>query len=92
LSNSYRIAETHTYQKKISKSTYQRYYIRARERLYPQLKENPFSGPNIKRLKGDLSGIYRYRIGDYRLFYTIDAEKKMVYMLDLDNRKDAYKK
>jgi mRNA interferase RelE/StbE len=91
LSSSYRIAETQTYQKKISKSAYQRYYNRAREKLYPQLKENPFSGPNIKRLKGDLSGIYRYRIGDYRLFYTIDVEQKIMYMLDLDNRKDAYR-
>jgi mRNA interferase RelE/StbE len=89
LSNSYRIAETQTHQKKISKSAYQRYYIQARARLYPQLKEDPFSGPNIKRLKGDLSGIYRYRIGD---FYTIDVEKKIVFMLDLENRKDAYRK
>ena len=91
MSNSYKIAETQTYQKKITKSSYQRCYLRARERLYPQLKGNPFSGPNIRKPKGDLSEIGRYRIGDYRLFYKIDAEKKIVYMLDLDNRKDAYR-
>ncbi len=87
----YRIAETETYQKKITKSEYHKYYERAINRLYPQLRKNPYSGPNIRRLKGDLSSIYRYRIGDYRLFYTIDSEKGIVYILDLDNRKNAYK-
>jgi len=91
LSTSYRIAETETYHKKIAKSEYRKYYQRALDRLYPQLRKNPFSGPNIKRLKGDLSSIYRYRIGDYRFFYTIDSDKGIVYLLDLDNRKDAYK-
>jgi mRNA interferase RelE/StbE len=91
LSTSYRIAETETYQKKIAKREYRRYYQRALDRLYPQLRKNPSSGPNIKRLKGDMSSIYRYRIGDYRLFYTIDSEKGIVYLLDLDNRKDAYR-
>jgi mRNA interferase RelE/StbE len=91
LSTSYRIAETETYQRKIAKSEYRMYYQRALDRLYPQLRKNPFSGPNIKRLKGDLSSIYRYRIGDYRFFYTINSEKGIVYLLDLDNRKDAYK-
>lgn len=91
MSTSYRIAETETYQKKITKAEYRKYYQRALDRFYPQLRKNPFSGPNIKRLKGDLSSIYRYRIGDYRFFYTIDSEKGIVYLLDLDNRKDAYK-
>jgi len=45
----------------------------------------------MKRLKGDLSAIYRYRVGDYRIFYTIDSEKGIIYLLDLDNRKDAYR-
>jgi len=91
LSTSYRIAETETYQKKIGKSEYRKYYQRALDRLYPQLRENTFSGPNMKRLKGDLSAIYRYRVGDYRIFYTIDSEKGIIYLLDLDNRKDAYR-
>ncbi len=91
MSIDFRIAETRTFQKKIFKGEYQHHYSRARERLYPQLRENPYSGPNVKKLKGDLSGVYRYRIGDYRLFYTIDTEKKLVFMLDMDNRKDSYK-
>jgi mRNA interferase RelE/StbE len=42
-------------------------------------------------LKGELSSIYRYRIGDYRLFYTIDFDKKLVFILDITHRKDAYR-
>jgi mRNA interferase RelE/StbE len=55
------------------------------------LRNNPFLGPNIKRLKGELSSIYRYRVGDYRLFYTLDQEKKLVFIMDITNRKDAYR-
>jgi mRNA interferase RelE/StbE len=28
--------------------------------VYPQLKKNPFFGSNIKKLKGNLEGYYRY--------------------------------
>jgi len=91
LSISHRIAETQTCEKKIMKSEYRRYYQRALDRLYPQLRKNPFSGSNIKRLKGELSSIYRYRPGDYRLFSTVDSEKGIAYLLDLDNRKNAYR-
>jgi mRNA interferase RelE/StbE len=62
------------------------------EDVYPRLSANPYFGPNIKQLKGDLKSIFRYRIGDYRLFYTIDPKKGYVYILALENRKDSYKK
>jgi mRNA interferase RelE/StbE len=62
------------------------------EDVYPRLRTNPYSGPNIKRLKGELKSVFRYRIGDYRLFYLIDPKEKRVYILELQSRKDAYKK
>lgn len=55
------------------------------------MRNIPFFGPNIKRLKGELSSIYRYRIGDYRLFYTVDSEEKIAFILDVVYRKDAYR-
>jgi mRNA interferase RelE/StbE len=73
-------------------SAYRRYYQKLIEDVYPRLRGNPYLGPNIKRLKGDLKSIFRYRIGDYRLFYTIDPKKKYVYILALENRKDSYRK
>lgn len=56
------------------------------------LRENPFFGPNIKRLKGEFADVYRYRIGDYRLFYTVEQSKVTVFILRLDHRKEAYRR
>ena len=92
LSEEFRIAETTTFKNGLETQSYQRYYKKLTENVYPRLKENPYYGPNIKRLKGDLKSVFRYRIGDYRLFYTVDPEKKYVYILTLKNRKDSYKK
>jgi mRNA interferase RelE/StbE len=92
LSEEFRIAETETFKKRLETQGYQQHYRKLTENVYPRLKENPYYGPNIKRLKGDLKSVFRYRIGDYRLFYTVDPEKKYVYILTLENRKDSYKK
>ena len=54
------------------------------------LKRNPYFGPNIKRLKGQYSDFYRYRIGDYRLFYKIENENIMIFIIDIAYRKNAY--
>ena len=85
------IAETATFLKRIESRDYGRYYEKIVEEIYPRLRHNPYFGPNIKRLKGNLKSIFRYRIGNYRLFYTIDLEKKRIYILELENRKDAYR-
>ena len=59
--------------------------------MYPQLRTNPFYGPNIKKLRGEFSGVYRYRIGDFRLSYTIQKQRVVVVVIDLERRKDAYR-
>ena len=91
-SNDFLIAETETYRDKVESKTFKRFSIRIRDNIYPRLRTNPYFGPNIKRLKGALSSVYRYRMGDYRLFYTIDASKKRVFILDIVHRRDAYRK
>ena len=58
--------------------------------VYPQLRENPYFGLNIKKLKGRLEGFYRYRIGKFRLFYKIDESIVTVVVIDIAPRKDAY--
>ena len=58
--------------------------------IYPQLRQNPFYGKNIKKLRGYHPDTWRYRLGDYRFFYTIDDKKKVVLMLTIDSRQDAY--
>ena len=58
--------------------------------VYPQLRQQPFFGKNIKKLKDFAPDTWRYKIGNYRFFYTIDESKKTVFMLTIDHRKNAY--
>ncbi len=52
------------------------------------LASNPFpAGKNPKRLKGEYA--FRLRVGDYRVIYTIESDKVLVYAIR--NRKDAYR-
>jgi mRNA interferase RelE/StbE len=55
------------------------------------LVQNPVSGAKIKRLKGRLSAHYRYRVGDYRVVYTLDPGKRLVYVDYIQHRKDVYR-
>ena len=60
------------------------------EYICPQLKQEPHFGKNIKKLRGYKPEIWRYRIGNFRLFYVIDEEEKTIAMISIDHRKDAY--
>ena len=61
------------------------------EYVYPQLRQEPHYGPNIKRLQGYEPLTWRYRVGDYRIFYLIDEEERIVFVLTIDDRKEAYR-
>lgn len=61
-----------------------------RSYVYPQLKQQPYFGKNIKKLRNYKPETWRYRIGDYRFFYEIDDHRKVVFMISADNRRDAY--
>lgn len=58
--------------------------------VYPQLSQRPHFGSNIKKLTAYEPPTWRYRIGDYRLFFTIDDKDKIILMLSISDRKDAY--
>ena len=62
-----------------------------RDYVYPQLRANPHFGRNIKKLRNYRPETWRYRIGDYRLFYEIDESEAIVYLPVLDSRKDIYR-
>ena len=87
----YRIAETETFEKKIKSVKYKSLYKKITEYVYPVLRENPYFGPNIKRLKGNYKDLYRFRIGGYRLFYKISEDTVIVFIVDIEARKDTYK-
>ena len=62
-----------------------------REYVYPRLRQEPCYGPQIKKLRGYSPDTWRYRIGDYRLFCSVDSKERIVYGLTLGDRKDAYR-
>jgi mRNA interferase RelE/StbE len=43
------------------------------DRCWEVLARTPRRHPNIKPLKGRLSGAFRYRVGDHRVVYAINA-------------------
>ena len=58
--------------------------------VYPQLRQNPYFGKNIKKLVNYNPETWRYRIGDYRFFYIINDRKNIVIMISADNRSRSY--
>ena len=59
--------------------------------VYPQLRQGPYFGPNIRKLQGYVPSTWRYRIGRYRVFYSLDESERVVFVLTIDDRKDAYR-
>ena len=58
--------------------------------VYPQLKQNPHFGKNIKKLATYQPDTWCYRISSYRFFYEIDNQNKIVFMISMDNRRYTY--
>lgn len=91
MSAKYKIAETDTFSRIIAKPEFKQLSQKLSNYVYPQLKENPFFGLNVKKLKGEYEGVYRYRVGSIRVFYLIDDSSRTVFLLDIQKRKDSYK-
>lgn len=45
-----------------------------------------------KPLKGNFAGYWRYREGDYRILCELNGKELIVLVIDVKDRKDAYKK
>ena len=59
-------------------------------RCLQQLEETPLFHPNVKALKGEYTGYYRYRIGDYRVIYSVDEDIVQVFVITIVYRGEAY--
>ncbi|MBI4212204.1 MAG: type II toxin-antitoxin system RelE/ParE family toxin [Deltaproteobacteria bacterium] len=93
LSESYRIFETRRFQKDIEDLAGNIEFLQTKLKkyVYPQLRQEPHFGLNVKRLKGFVPAVLRYRIADWRFFYSVDEKQKIVFMLSVSHRKDAYR-
>lgn len=59
-------------------------------KCFAVFKENPYTDTNIKRLHGELTGLYRYRAGSLRIVYRIEEEKVTVIVIAIGSRGDIY--
>lgn len=61
-----------------------------KERVLRAIHELPHKG-DIKRLQGKKSrGMYRLRVGPYRVLYTVDNGRLVVCVVDAGNRGQIY--
>jgi mRNA interferase RelE/StbE len=91
--NRYRIFETKQFKKdleQIARSGHRKVAQKLSDFVYPQLRQHPHFGPNIKKLKDFSPDTWRYRIGAWRFFYKIDEEEKITFMVAASHRSSAY--
>jgi len=91
--NKYRIFETEQFQKDlnhIAQSGQSKITYKINSFVYPQLRQHPHFGPNIKKLKGFDPETWRYRVGAWRFFYEIDEKEQIVFMIAASHRSSAY--
>ncbi|MEA2111978.1 MAG: type II toxin-antitoxin system RelE/ParE family toxin, partial [Campylobacterota bacterium] len=58
------------------------------EAIKTKLIKDPYIG---KKLVGDLSSYYRYRVNDYRVIYEILEDEIILVVIKIKHRKDVYK-
>lgn len=93
MSSNCRIFETSVFQEDLAilpPAIRHKIETKLRSYVYPQLRQQPHFGLNIKKLKDWEPETWRYRIGPWRFFYEINESEKVVLMTALDHRKEAY--
>ena len=91
-SSEFRVFETEEFRKALARLGPPRFLRKKLDTyVYPQLRQGPYFGPHIRKLLGYESATWRYRIGPYRVFYSLDEGERIVFILTIDDRKDAYR-
>ncbi len=54
------------------------------------LAEN-LEGARKEALSGDLSGFYKFRVGDYRIFYQVWHDEKIILVHKIGHRREIYR-
>ena len=90
----YRVFETEPFRgdlRRLDPAIRARLELKLRNYVYSALSLSPRFGPNIKQLSGYDPTTWRYRFGDWRLFYTIEDTDGIVFMLAAERRDRAYR-
>ncbi|WP_327677488.1 type II toxin-antitoxin system RelE family toxin [Kitasatospora sp. NBC_00458] len=57
-----------------------------------ELGDDPYAdGPSVKRLSG-YDGLYRLRVGDYRVVYEVQDDVMVILVVHVGNRRDVYRR
>lgn len=68
----------------------------SRERILKFLEDKIETEKDPRRigepLTGTMSGLWRYRVGDYRIITLIEDDRFIVLVIRIAHRKEAYKK
>jgi mRNA interferase RelE/StbE len=89
----YRIFEARQFSEdlhNIARSGHYKVVEKLRKTVYPQLRQHPHFGPQIRKLKAYEPDTWRYRIGAWRFFYEIDESERVVYLIGASHRGAAY--
>ena len=64
------------------------------ERIKERIKKYLVLNPETlgKPLKGMFKGLFSYRIGAYRIIYTLDRAENTIRILHVKHRKEAYRR
>ena len=74
--------------KKKAKRFSDRLPMNEKRRVVAAIERLP-DGEDIKRMKGH-EGLFRLRVGSYRILYTVDHGELVVYVIDAGNRGQVY--
>ncbi len=55
------------------------------------LSQNPYEAAGVSKLEGE-EKLYRKRVGDYRILFEIDDQRKVVTIVKIGHRGDVYRK
>jgi mRNA interferase RelE/StbE len=53
-------------------------------------QQNPLENIQVKALTGELKGFYRLRVGDYRIIFALLEEEKVIAVVNIFPRGNAY--
>ncbi len=65
------------------------------QRVFEKIKylaTNPATAKKVLYLPDDLSGLMKYRVGDWRILFWIDHAKEEIILYGVDHRGGIYKK
>ncbi len=78
-----------------SEKHFRRLDVKLRKRLQDELRdlslfEHPVNHHQVRALTGDLKDYFRLRIGSYRIIFAVLKEEKIIAVLNIVPRGDAY--